>query len=378
MAVEAKTVGDLRNELQRLYDENKATQGKIQHTQQEISNAQTNIKNLNQEIDNIAKEMEATIKKIEELNTNINNKNKEIKELMSFIQISDSSNIYMEYISGAQSLTDFIYRVSVSQQLLDYNNELIKEMNQMIVDSNNKKVELKQDEENSRNKISELNRNIAILGSQKQDLYEYSFSIEEEIKNAQTTLQMYIDAGCNDNDDINVCANKFLPPDTSFWRPIEQGYITSEYGWRIHPITGTRKFHDGIDMSNSDKNNTKVYAAASGRVAAVGYNSSTGNYIYIHHNINNKNYTTTYLHLKSGSITVKVGNVVNKNTVIAIMGTTGDSTGPHLHFAIATGLRGKDYVSYSDFVNHTVNPRNYVNFTSGFYRYWYDRVRKVS
>lgn len=376
--VQAETIKDLKNALQKLEDDAKNVDSKIKYTEAQINKARSDVAQLYKDIDNLIAEMDATTKKIEELNVNIKNKDEETKELMSYIQISSSDSIYMDYIAGAQTMTEFIYRVSVSQQLLDYNSNMIKEMNQMIVESNEKKVLLKQQEEQSRQKQQQLYKNIEILGSAKAELYEYDLSLEEEIKLSRDVLDMYLKAGCKDNDDIKVCANKLLPPDTRFWRPLESGYVTSEIGWRIHPISGVRKYHDGMDLSNSNREGTIVYAAANGKVSTVSYDASRGNYIVIHHNINGQKFTSTYLHLKSGSIRVRAGENVTKNTPLAIMGTTGSSTGVHLHFSIAAGLWLTDYWSYSTFVNKTVNPRDYVNFPSGHYNPWYDRTKRYN
>lgn len=375
----AQTVNEYRNYLKKLEVDAIKLDTEIKYTDQQIKQAKNNIEQLYNDIDNLTAETEATNKKIEELKQSIVDKDKEMKELMTFVQLSNSESVYMSYIGGAESLTDFIYRVSVSQQLLDHNSDLIDEMNRMIIESNEKKILLKEQEEKAREQQQQLYNNVSILGQTKKELFEFDLSLEEEIKLARMTLQMYINAGCKDNDIIKICANKYLPPDTTFWRPLEVGYITSNYGNRIHPISGVKSFHDGIDMSNwSNRYNTKIYAAANGKVATVDYDSSRGNYIVLHHNINNKKYTSTYLHLKTGSIQVKVGDNVTKNTILATMGTTGSSTGEHLHFSIATGLWLTEYIGYYNFVNRTVNPRNYVNFTSGYLTYWYDRVKKYN
>jgi peptidoglycan hydrolase CwlO-like protein len=228
-SVAAKTVKDLRNELQKLEDDAKDVNNKIIYTEQEISKAKSNITQLYKDIDRLVAEMEATTKKINELNDSIKEKNDEAKELISFIQISNSDSVYMEYIAGAKTMTDFIYRLSVSQQLLDHNKKLIEEMNQMIVESNAKKVSLKQQEEESKRKQQELAKNVQVLGSEKEQLYEFDMSLEEEIKLARDVLDMYTKAGCKDTDDISVCANKYLPPDTSFWRPLGRGVLFCKF-----------------------------------------------------------------------------------------------------------------------------------------------------
>ena len=374
--VEAKTLGNLKAELNALLAKEKDISNKITYTNEQIKKANSNINKLYTELDNIAAEIERTNKEIADLGIKIDEKDKEIKNIVSFIQMSSSDSLYLEYIAGAETLTDFVYRLSVSQQLLEYNDQLIKDMNQMIIDNNNKKEDLKLKQEEAKIKQQELYNNLKILNREKTELYEYNFSVEEEIALAKKTIDMYIEAGCKDHEDLNVCANKILPPDTRFWRPTMRGYVTSEYGKRTNPHTGQGIVtHSGIDIGDRYKDwNAKIYAAATGKVSATGYSSSMGYYVFIHHNIQNKKYTTAYFHMRANSITVKVGQLVTKDTIIGVMGTTGSSTGIHLHFGISQGLR----YAGTDFNSNTVDPRTQVNFPSGTYNDWYDRVRRYN
>ena len=88
----------------------------------EKEQVQAQINSINAEIKQIEKDIENTEKQIEE-------KDAEIKEIMKFVQISEGSSTYLEYIFGASSFTDFIYRISVAEQLSDYNDKLITEYN---------------------------------------------------------------------------------------------------------------------------------------------------------------------------------------------------------------------------------------------------------
>ena len=105
-------------------------------------------------------------------------------------------------------------------------------------------------------------------------------------------------------------------------------YLSSYYGWRNSPFNaGSRTFHGGIDMAVSQ--GTPIYAALDGTVTAVGYNATYGNYVIITHH---SGYKTLYGHMKSTAC--KRGNFVYTNTVIGYVGSTGMSTGPHLHFTV--------------------------------------------
>jgi murein DD-endopeptidase MepM/ murein hydrolase activator NlpD len=109
--------------------------------------------------------------------------------------------------------------------------------------------------------------------------------------------------------------------------PITQGYYSSNYGYRIDPISGRSSFHTGIDIIASP--GTPIVAAAGGVVGSVEFHPEYGNMIDIDHDTG---ITTRYAHLLKSQ--VKVGDVVMKGQVIAQVGATGRVTGPHLHFEV--------------------------------------------
>lgn len=109
--------------------------------------------------------------------------------------------------------------------------------------------------------------------------------------------------------------------------PVKGGYYSSNYGPRIDPITGHPGFHTGVDIIAAP--GTPVMAAAGGVVSANTYNSEYGNMVDIDHD---NGLTTRYAHLSKSL--VKVGDVVMKGQVIALVGNTGRTTGPHLHFEV--------------------------------------------
>lgn len=124
--------------------------------------------------------------------------------------------------------------------------------------------------------------------------------------------------------------------------PINYRRLSSPYGWRIHPVYGDRRFHSGVDLAAAQ--GTPIYATRSGTVTTATYNSSAGYYVTINHG---DGFSSSYLHMTH--YTVKVGQSVSAGQVIGYCGSTGTSTGPHLHFTL--------YYNGS-----TVNPANYINF----------------
>jgi murein DD-endopeptidase MepM/ murein hydrolase activator NlpD len=109
--------------------------------------------------------------------------------------------------------------------------------------------------------------------------------------------------------------------------------ITSKFGWRTHPLTGNRRFHSGIDIAAPS--GAPVVATGSGIVISAGWNGGYGKAIVIQHNDTQQ---TLYGHLSE--ISVQPGQKIDRGTVIGLVGSTGNSTGPHLHFESRTSTTG--------------------------------------
>lgn len=121
--------------------------------------------------------------------------------------------------------------------------------------------------------------------------------------------------------------------------PVNVGYNSSSYGWRIDPILGIRSFHEGLDFSAAEGDQIK--ATAAGMVIATGKTPDYGNYVKIKHG---GGIETRYAH--ASQILVKKGDLVSKDEVIALVGNTGRSTGPHLHYEIRFNGRSLDPRKY--------------------------------
>lgn len=109
--------------------------------------------------------------------------------------------------------------------------------------------------------------------------------------------------------------------------PVENAHLSSDYGYRFHPITGTVGFHYGMDLAAAT--GTNIRAAMAGVVKTVGYNASRGNYVVLSHG---SNIETWYQHCSE--VLVTEGTNLRQGETIAHVGSTGDSTGPHCHFEI--------------------------------------------
>ncbi|HHY17506.1 MAG TPA: M23 family metallopeptidase [Firmicutes bacterium] len=126
---------------------------------------------------------------------------------------------------------------------------------------------------------------------------------------------------------------------SSFSWPLT-GRVTDGYGWRIHPITGKRQFHEGIDIAAPL--GTAIKAAAGGTVSFAGWSNGYGRLVVIRHS---DGYETRYGHLSRYA--VSKGQRISKSEILGYVGQSGDATGPHVHFEIRVSGRAK-------------NPRNYL------------------
>ena len=125
--------------------------------------------------------------------------------------------------------------------------------------------------------------------------------------------------------------------------PVPGGYISSSFGYRIHPIFGTRKMHQGVDIGAGS--GAAVVAAGDGTVmlTSYGWGGGYGNRIWIDHG---NGVVTTYNHLLDGSFKVSNGATVSRGQRIASVGSTGYSTGPHLHFEVRVNGTAKNPGNY--------------------------------
>ena len=132
---------------------------------------------------------------------------------------------------------------------------------------------------------------------------------------------------CKNHDDMLQCIPAIQPISNKDLKKTASGY-----GTRIDPIYGTKRFHAGMDFSANI--GTEVYVTGNGRIASAKWESQYGNCIVVDHGYG---YKTRYAHLSK--IKVRQGQTVKRGEVIGLVGNTGKSTGPHLHYEVM--VKGK-------------------------------------
>lgn len=365
--VKAQTLGELKEELAakekyyaNLKEEKELSEAERVAIQKEINSNEELLLTLKLETEQLDEE-------IAELNKSIESKYNEIKRIINYEQVSSGESSYLEYIFGAKTFTDFIYRASVSEQLSKYNKFLIDGYEEEVKQAQEKQAEIEQ----RRVKISELQETLSLqyakLGEKISSLNDDMLSTDDELRLLKANiLDLQNTYGCSDEDEIEVCKQRainssYIPPSTGdFIRPINNAIVTANYGYYDPYRTGNPTWHAAMDMASDDR--APIYPAADGKVIAT-YHQSCGNYIvYIVHNINGNRYTTGYWHMSS--ITVSEGQYVTAYTMIGRQGgrswEDSCSTGEHLDFSITRGAYKIDYFENPRSVS--VNPRNYIYF----------------
>lgn len=381
-SVKADTIDDLKDQQSEIKDERKEVKKDLSKAESEIADIIIDLEKLNAEIEQLEENLKANEEAMQETEDNIAEKEKEIEELEDEIAVleesiekrlsilqdrarsyqqSGGSVNYIEVIFGAKDFLDLIGRVTAVNKITDSDVQLMEEL-----EEDKEKVEKQKDEVNE--KLDELNE----LKSELEKIKEFTLEQKEEseekqeklkkkeksLKEVKSKLELkdkelssleskvkkrmdnILNPPAPKPDELQTVSQK--TPKSSggkFAWPTAGGYISSEMGHRWG------RQHGGIDIARTDRTTSPpIYAAESGVVSSAGFHSGGfGNRIIIDHG---NGLSTMYAHLSS--IQVSPGQSVSRGSQIGIMGTTGSSTGIHLHFEVHKNGQRQ-------------NPRNYLN-----------------
>ena len=379
---EATTLAEFRAEVEKYTSELEEKQNKVAKNDKEVAEIKERINEIEKELDNIVDEISTLQTEIDESNQEIKEKSEESKKILEYYQLANGENAYLEYAFGATSITEMIYRMSVVEQLTEYNDKVMNELDELISKNENQKKELKTKQENQKNLQTELEEQREKINADTAALKDAMPGVQDQIDSAKESVKYYGSIGCGENENINSCqlrhdranassgggsgsggAGNVMPPSASgFYRPMESGYVTQN--WMNYG-------HLGIDLSNSNKT-IPVYSIANGVVFAKYYDNAGALVLKIRHYTGGRYLYSTYAHLSAWY--VNVGDIVTSNTMIGRMGNTGNSTGAHLHLEITTcDWHAGGGCTWGTYQNSTLNPRSYIGFPSGLRSWWYGR-----
>ncbi len=298
------------------------------------------------QLDNIEKQITEKKTTILETEEDITRQYNAFLDRMVQVYMDDNTD-YIELILGAESLVDFLTRVDRVSAIFEYDEKLIKTLNENKVLLEEAKQSLLQSEETQQIRVSELEQAI----KDNQALYDVKLGYINELENNEAKWLQEYTYNKQLEDQKNRELEEYLAElqrksqsqyvGGAIGWPLEMGvnyYVSSEYGWRN--LWGVQDFHLGIDLACA--NGTNVYAANSGTVLVSEYHYSYGEYVLIDHG---GGISTLYAHMSERL--VSAGESVSAGQHIGYVGLTGSTSGYHLHFE--TRVNGQ-----------TDNPRNHI------------------
>lgn len=394
---EKKSAIDTNNStIESITEQIKELNNKVQETNDNIARVEA-------EIAQTTTEIEALQASILELEKKIKERDILLRDRVRSMQLTGGNVNYLDVLLGANSFSDFIDRISAVTTLVDADKKIMQQQaeDQEKLEKEKALVEVKLAEQEDNKKelqdlknslesqkkekdslVGELEKKQQKLNAEKEDLEhlfnetnEMSQEVEAEIVAEQKRIEAAAraaaaekkrleqaaaaksqsSASSNSSSSASLGGSSVTGPAPSVssgtWTRPASGRLTSPFGWRTHPIHGTQRQHRGMDIANSV--GTTIVAAGDGVVSRAQWHNSYGNHIMITHIVNGQVFTTVYAHLSS--LGASAGQTVSKGQVIGKMGSTGDSTGSHLHFEMHVGY-------YSGKGPSAVNPMSYVPF----------------
>jgi len=359
-----QSIAKKQKEIEETQSQRKQLEGGLTDVKQVIDSLEQSKSNLASYVSQLDTELTAAQTKITELSDMISQKEEEIvqtkaeldealaKEASQYEAMKAriknmyerGNSFYLEAIFSASSFGDMLNRFDYVEKITESDRNILEnfrttreyvevckmqlEEEQELLEEAKKNVEKEQEslETLISEKQTEIEAYEADINSKEAVIREYEAEIaarDAEIKaleNAVRAEQAALDAASNPKRKYD--GGMFAWPAPSYTR------ISDDYGEReIHPVLGVKKFHNGVDMAAPG--GSPILAAYDGTVVAAAYNSSMGNYVMIDHG---DNLFTIYMH--ASALYVSKGTEVVKGQKIAAVGTTGRSTGNHLHFSV--------------------------------------------
>lgn len=312
----------------------------VQALDLQVQSIQNNIDSLNELIAAKEAQIQETQEELEAAEQTATAQYEAMKERIRFMY-EQGDSMYLEMLMGADSFADMLNKADYIEQLSAYDRRKLEEYllvveytqlckeellsEQELLDEAKVAAEAEQDNLNALidEKEVQITAYETDIATKEAAIREYDAEIAEQNEviaalEAQVAAEK---AALADATRIRYDGGVFKWPAPSYTR------ISSEYGWRMHPTLGVEKFHNGVDLAAPG--GSPILAAYDGKVVASGYSPSMGNYIMIDHG---DTLYTIYMH--ASALYVSTGDYVTRGQKIAAVGSTGRSTGNHLHFGV--------------------------------------------
>ena len=352
----AESLNELRQEQPEMETKEESSEIELELVKGELSDLQVEIANLNDDIITLEMEINALDEKTTSLSSSIKENSSKLEVLTDeytenkalldkrLIAMYKAGNTkYLDVLLNSTSISDFISNyyfiekvVDADTRLLDTVSEKKVELEEREITLQNQKEELSEARESAEKKRVSLSNMSVVKNSYVKKLSKEEKELQDEITEFQKALKQI-------ESEIAAVSLESISPDyiggDMRWPVPGYSRITSNFGMRVHPITGVYKLHTGVDISAPE--GTNFIAAADGVVVQAYYNSAYGNMVMIDHG---GGVVTLYAH--GSSIEVSVGDTVKQGPTVLKVGHTGYATGPHAHFEIRVNGEYKNPLNY--------------------------------
>ena len=327
--------------LDEIHQEMNITLADISKIETELNEAEEKVRQLNETIEESAKGLEEIDKKTQKAQELMEQYKNESGERFR-VMCEKGMMSYLDIIFSSKSLGDFVDRIVIAKELAEYdkgimdaiksvNDELIVEKENATQYLNEQKVAMSEIEAAKADLEKKREKAKTTLAQLEKDEKAYIRYIEQKQNEESSFRNTYSSTGTIAASDINS---------GSFAWPTSSRTITSEFApSRVNPVSGKILPHTGTDIAGNSGD--PVVAAASGTITFSGVNSGYGNCVMIDHG---DGVSTLYAHMST--LNVSVGQRVSKGEMVGRVGSTGNSTGPHLHFEILLGGSPVDPMLY--------------------------------
>lgn len=335
------------------------TESKLKSNQEKQDELDIKISNLNEKKEKVEEKINLANKKIEKINNESEQLKEDIKKLEEDIASNEeilgdrlkviNNNYtlgYLKVILSSNSISDFLNNVYIVQEVVAQDKQMLKDLESDKSEIEGKKATLDKNKEEAKVIKDELIKDKESLEEDKSELKKLKKELVNEEEALEEKLQKIAAENAKASNDSNSSksnssnsTNSNTVISNGSWPVPGYSTISSPFGYRIHPVLGVKKLHTGIDIPAPT--GTPAVAVASGTVIYSGVQGSYGNTVMIRHD---NGLVSLYAH--NSSLVVQVGDKVKKGQVVTKIGSTGRSTGPHLHFEIRVNGTPQNPLNY--------------------------------
>ncbi|BEU88437.1 M23 family metallopeptidase [Selenomonas sp. TAMA-11512] len=293
------------------------------------------------ELDETEARLEENQEKMEKVEADFKVKKAHLKKRVRDIYINGQIS-YLDVLFGAKNFQDFFTRMDLLKKVIMQDYDLVQAVFAEKQEIESMQAMLKKDQEIQSRLVEEA----AVKKKEADEKQAEVKALIDQMENDSATQERIYNENMAASKQVAEIirrssyapAGNYSSGNGSMIWPVA-GPITSDYGWRIHPITGASRFHSGVDIGGDYGD--PIYAAAAGVVTYAGWISGYGYTVIIDHG---GGISTLYGH--SQRVLVSEGQQVGQGTLIAEVGSTGNSTGPHCHFEVRVGDEPTNPLAY--------------------------------